>query len=84
MQVIAAIVGRQKLIGMLRVADHAVEINHSIEISRSANPAVDGLPVSFAQWTRMIIARPNVRSDGRSDHVESVCMRACNYLLICR
>ena len=56
MQMIAAVIGRQKLIGMLRIANYAVEINHSVEISAGANPPVYRLPIGFAQRTGMIVA----------------------------
>lgn len=33
MQVVAAIVGGQQLIGMLRIAYHSIEIDHRVEVS---------------------------------------------------
>ena len=56
MQVIAAIVRRQKMIRMLRITHDVVEVNHRIEISLGANPSVHCLPVGLAQRTGMIIA----------------------------
>ena len=56
MQVISTVVGRQQAIGMLRVADYSVEIDHCIEMTPGANPAIHLLPVGFAHWARMIVA----------------------------
>ncbi len=56
MQVIAAIIRGQKLIGVLRIAHYAVEINHRIEVSIGANPPVHRLPIGLTQRAGMIVA----------------------------
>ena len=48
MQVIAAIERRQQSIRMLRIGHDLVKIDDRVEVSRSSNPFVHGLPVGFA------------------------------------
>ena len=52
---ITAIISRQQAIGMLRIANHRVEINYSVEMASGANPLVHRLPVSLAQRPGMIV-----------------------------
>src|SRR5580698_5544934 len=82
MQMIAAIVSRQQLIGMLRVGHNLVEIDHRIEVPIGSNPPVHSLAVRLAQRPRMIVLRAHIRCDGSSEDTNTVCMRACNDLLV--
>ena len=49
---VAAVVRRQKLIGMLRIPKYAIEIDHCIEVPGAANPAIHGLPIGLTQRPR--------------------------------
>ena len=55
-EVVAAIVGGQEAIGMLRVAHDSVEVDHRVEVARRANPLIHCLPVGLAQRAGMVVA----------------------------
>jgi hypothetical protein len=57
MKMIARIERRQQSFAMLRIAGNLVEIDHCIEMAGSSDPFIDGLPIRFARWARMIVAR---------------------------
>ena len=49
---VATIVRGQVLVGMLRIADHTIKIDHCIKIPVRADPLVHGLPVGLTQRAR--------------------------------
>ena len=55
MQMIAAIEGGQQLVGVIRIANHRVEIDYPVEMAGGANPLIHGLTISFAQRAWMVI-----------------------------
>ena len=82
MQVISAIVCRQQLIRVLRIAHGRIEVYHGIEVSRRANPIIHCLPVSLAQRTGMIVIRSHIGRDRRAKDSQPVCVGPRNDLPI--
>ena len=82
MQVVAAVVGGEQLIGMLGIADYGIEIDHRIEVAVGADPLIHGLAVRFAGWPGVIKTGANVRCDGGAIDQQSVGMGARDDLLI--
>ena len=53
---ISTVVDGQQAIGVIRVTDYSVEIDHCVEMTPGTNPGIHLLPVGFAHWARMIVA----------------------------
>jgi hypothetical protein len=82
MQMIAAIVGRQQPIGMVRIGHDAVKIDDCVEVSRRANPLVHGPPVGLAQCSGMVVVGPYIRRDRPSNHPQPMRMGARDDLFV--
>jgi len=55
MKVVAAIIRKPESVGMLRITQHTVEVDHRVEVPRIANPLIYRLPVGFAQSAGMVV-----------------------------
>src|SRR5215468_4742520 len=84
MEMVAAVVVGAQAIWCTRIAHHAIEIEHCVEVAFAANPLVDSLSVGFAQWTWMIVVGANVGCDRGANDVESVSVSADDDLLVGR
>jgi len=82
MEVVAAVVGGEELIGVLGVADYGVEIDDCIEVAGGADPFIHGLAVGFAERAGMIVAGAYVRSDGGAIDQQTVGMGTRDDLFI--
>jgi len=81
-EVVAAVEGGQHAVGLVGVARGFVKVDDGVEVPSGANPLVDGLAVGFAGGAGVVVARPGVGCDGRSDDGDAVGMGAKHDLLI--
>jgi len=82
--VVAAVVCGKKLIGVLRIANDAIEIDDRVEVAGSANPFVDHLPVSLAERAGVVVGGTNVGRNGGAINTEAVSVRTRGDLLVRR
>ena len=82
MKVVAAVVGGEELIGMLRISDDGVEVNDRVEVAGGAYPFIDGLAVGFAEGAGVVVGGADVRCDGGSVNAKAVSVAARNDLLV--
>ena len=84
MQMVAGIECRKQMIGTLRIARDFVEIHERVEVSRAANPGIDGLTVRFGRGRWMVKSGIRERENRRADDLNA--MRACarQDLFVCR
>src|SRR5579859_7159493 len=82
MQMIAAVICGKQAIWMLGVADDCIEVNHPIEVSCGANPLIDGLAVSFAERSGMVVIGAEVRSDRSPKDTQAVSVSTDDDLLV--
>ena len=71
MKVVAAIVGGQKAVGVVRIADELIEVDDGVEVAGSANPGVDGLAIGFAQGAGVVVVGADVGRDGGAIDAEA-------------
>src|SRR5438270_3678087 len=71
-KVVAAIVGRQEPVGMLRVAHDRVEVDHRVKMSSGTNPLIHALPVFFAKRAWVVVVRADIGRDGCSEDPKAV------------
>src|ERR1700733_5943551 len=64
------------------VAHYLIEIENGIEVTRSANPLIDGLPISFAGRAGVVIIRAHIGCNRCADHANAACVGANDELLI--
>src|SRR5579859_4391317 len=74
MQMIAAVVGREQLIRVLRVAHYGVEIENRIEMPGTPYPRIHRLSVRLAQRSWVVIVRAHIRCDGSPVDSQTMCM----------
>jgi hypothetical protein len=55
-QVVSGIVGGEEMVGLLGIADHAVEVYYGVKVAGGADPGVYGLTVGFAGRAWMVVA----------------------------
>ena len=81
---VAAVVGGEELIGMLRISDDGVEVNDrvEVEVAGGAYPFIDGLAVGFAEGAGVVVGGADVRCDGGSVNAKAVSVAARNDLLV--
>jgi len=82
MKVVAAVVGGEELIGMLRISDDGVEVNDRVEVAGGAYPSIDGLAVGFAEGAGMVVDGADVGCDGGAVNAKAVSVAARNDLLV--
>ena len=82
MEMVSAVVGGAEAVWLTRVADHAIEIEHSVEVAFAANPLVDELSVGFAWWARVVVVGADVGRDRRANDAESMGVSADDNLLV--
>src|SRR5215475_9420314 len=82
MKVVTGIVSGEHAFGMLRVARSLVEVDDRIEVAGSADPFVDGLPVSLTGRARVIVISTPKRQEGCAEDLDVVHMSSRDDLLI--
>jgi hypothetical protein len=70
------------LVGVLRIAEHSIEINDSIEVAGGTYPFVYGLAVGFAERAGMVVGGAHVRRYGGAVHAEVVGVSTHDDLLV--
>src|SRR5947208_191263 len=80
MQVIAAVILRQELRGLLRIPGRGVEIDHAVERLARPDPGIDGGTLGLAG--RREVASALERSQRRANHLEPARVRALDDLLL--
>ena len=72
MEVVAAVVGGEEVVGVGGVTDYLVEIDGGVEVVGGADPGVDGLAVGFAEGAGVVVVGAEVGGDGGSVDAEVV------------
>jgi|SRR5215469_6209082 len=84
MQVVSGIESREQLVGMFWVAHGSIKVDYRVEVTGSANPLVDGLPVGLGGWTGMIVQRADKGQERGANDLDLVRMGPGDDLLIGR
>jgi hypothetical protein len=82
MQVVSAIIGGKKTVGMLWIENNFVEVDDGIKVASGADPYVDRLAICLTRRAGMVIVRSYVRGDGRTIDAQPVRMCSLNDLLV--
>src|SRR5580693_2034743 len=83
MKMITTIKGGQQALRMLGITGDLVEVDEFIKVSGSSDPFINGLPISFARWSRAVVARPAKGHDGRADDLDVIRVGARDHLFVC-
>lgn len=79
---IAAVIGWQQAVGLLRIAHRLIKIDDCVEVAGCANPLIDRLAVSLAAWAGMVVVRSCIRCNRCAYDTNAMGMSADNQLLI--